>query len=932
MKKTLIALIVACICWLPVVAQQDGHIIKGSVVDTASSVKLAKSSIVLVHAQDSMLYRFTRADESGNFQLDGLEPGEYILFATYPDYADYVERFTLDSASNLVDLGNLGLVLRSKLLEEVLVNRRQAITIRGDTTEYDAASFVIEPNSKVEDLLKQLPGIQVDQDGKITAQGQTVNKVLVDGEEFFGDDPTLVTQNLRGDMVDKVQLYDKRSDQAEFTGIDDGERAKTLNIKLKEDKKKGYFGKVDAGAGTNEMYQGQAMFNRFDNKQRFSVFGTLGNTGRTGLSRQDADRYSSSGSTSFTDDGGIMISVSGGQDDIESWSGRYDGRGIPSVWNGGAFYSNKWGEGKHSINGNYKVGDLSVNGSSNTVTQNNLPIGAINTTSDQVFDRRIFRQRAGAIYESKFDSISTLKVTFDGTLKNGETMDFNQSAGTNNAGDMLNQSMRRTRNETEGQQFYLSALWTKKLRKQGRTISWEINESINQNKANGLLYSESKFYTDGEVDSTLLVDQLKINDSQSSVFNSNLTYSEPFSKTLSLILNYRLTANNGTSLRQSFNQSGAGQYDDLDSLFSNDFKLNQLSNQLGAVFNYKKGKSTVNFGTRVSRIQFDQTDRYIDNRFERRFTNYNPQASWQYRFSQQKSLHISYNGNNTQPTISQIQPVRVNDDPMNIILGNPDLRPSFTNRVNLSYNSYKVLGSQYFYVFGNYSTTHNPIVSNTFTDSVGRSTFQYDNLGDKAPSNFWFNAFFSKNLKKWDINLGGGLSANGNIYYNIVNGELNRTVSSTYSSSVSIRKNKQKKYNFNLNFGPTYTAGESSLQQQQNNNGWGLNGDYSFNIFLPLKFQINFVGRYTYTAATQSFAEDFERFIVDASISKKFLKDETLSFSVGVNDIFKQNLGFSRRANNNMITQNSYTTITRFLMFSLTWDFNKMGGGPSMQN
>ncbi|PPL04511.1 outer membrane beta-barrel protein [Parapedobacter indicus] len=931
MKKILVALALVLPCWLSVSAQENGYTIKGAVVDTASSIKLAKASIVLVHAKDSMLYRFTRTDELGNFRMDGLDTGEYTLFATFPEYADYVERFTLDSTSSVFDFGNLGLVLRSKLLEEVLVNRSQAITIRGDTTEYDAASFNIEPNSKVEDLLKQLPGIQVDQDGKITAQGQTVNKVLVDGEEFFGDDPTLVTRNLRGDMVDKVQLYDKKSDQAEFTGVDDGERSKTLNIKLKDDQKKGDFGKVDAGAGTNEMYQGQAMYNRFNNKQRFSVFGTVGNTGRTGLSWQDANRYAPSG-TVVDVDGGFYITSTGGQDEIESWGGRYDGRGIPSALNGGAYYSNKWNEGKQSINGNYKIGELSVKGTSNTITENNLPNGrSINTVSDQTFDRRIFRQRGGAIFETQFDSTSTLKVTVDGALKNGETAEFNQSAGTDVDGGRLNESMRRTNNDTEGIDAYLTALWTKKLRKKGRTVSWEVNETINQSKANGFLYAENSFYADGTVDSTSLVDQMKINDTKNSVFNSNITYTEPFTKTLSLVMNYRFSANNGTSLRQSFNEAGAGGYSDLDSLYSNDFKLNQLANQLGAILNFKKGKSTLNFGTRMSRVQFDQIDRYSDSRFERNFTNHNPQLTYQYRFSQQKSFRFSYNGNNTQPSLSQIQPVRVNDDPLNIVLGNPDLKPSYTNRFNMSYNSFKVIGNQYFYFSGSFSNTNNPIVSNITTDSVGRSTFQYDNLSDKSPINYYFYSGFSKKIKKLDLDVGGGLNANGNTYYNLTNGELNRTQTSTYSGDINIRQYVQKKYNFYLNFGPTYTFSKASVQQRGDNSGWGVNGRYSFNIYLPLKFEINSEGRYTYTAPTESFDYAFEQFIVDASVSKKFLKDETLRFSVGVNDLFNQNKGFSRYANNNMFTQNSYTTITRYLMFSLTWDFSKMGG-VSVQN
>lgn len=926
MSKTLLALFLACSCWFSALAQNQEHSIKGVVVDTGSGTKLAKSSVVLIHARDSMLYRFTRTDVSGNFQLAGLDTGEYILFATFPEYADYVERFALDSANREMDLGNLGLVLRSKLLEEVLVSRSQAITIRGDTTEYDAASFTIQPNSKVEDLLKQLPGIQVDQDGKITAQGQTVNKVLVDGEEFFGDDPILVTRNLRGDMVDKVQLYDKRSDQAEFTGVDDGERSKTINIKLKDDKKKGYFGKLDAGAGTNDMYQGQAMFNRFNNSQRFSAYGTLGNTGRTGLDWRDADRYSASNSITAGEDGVIMI-MGGGGDEIESWGGRYDGRGIPSALNGGAHYANKWNEGKQSINGNYKIGELGVKGTGSTLMQNTLPSGIINTVSSEAFDRRVFRQRGGAIFETQFDSTSTLKVTFDGGLRNGETTESNQSMGAEEDRGMLNESIRRMTNKTDGQQANLTAFWTKKLRKKGRTVSWELNETFDQSQASGFLYSENSFYDGGVVDSILVVDQFKNNASRSSVFNSNITYSEPFSDALSLVTNYRFTANNGTSLRQSFNPVG-GNYSALDSMFSNDFKLNQLVNQLGAVLNYRKGKSTLNFGTRLSLVQFDQTDRYTDNRFARNFANHNPQLRWQYRFSPQKSFTVGYNGNNTQPSINQIQPVRVNDDPLNIVLGNPDLKPSYTNRVDVSYNSFKVLGNRYVFFSGSISNTHNPIVSNRTTDSAGRSILQYANLEDQTPLNYYFYSSFSRNIKRWNIDAGAGLDMNGNVYYNLINGEMNKTQSSSYTASFNLSKYRQQKFDFHLRFGPSYTFGQSSLQRQQNNNGWGANGNYSVNVYLPWKLQLTSQGRYTYTAATASFAEDFQQFIVDASISRKFLKDETLIFSAGVNDLFNQNQGFNRSAFNNIITENRHTTITRFLLFSLTWDFNKMGGGP----
>jgi hypothetical protein len=263
---------------------QNTSSVKGVIVENASDIKLANSSISLLKAKDSTLVKFTRAAADGSFMLNNLPRGKFILLATYPGYADFVEHFSLDSINQDRDFGKLNLFLKSKLLEEVIVQGKvNAIKIKGDTTEYNAKAFVIEANSKVEDLLKQLPGIEVDKDGKITAQGQKVNKVLVDGEEFFGDDPTLVTKNIRGDMVDKVQVYDKKSDQAAFTGIDDGVKDKTINIKLKDGKKNGYFGKVDAGQATDGYTQSQAMFNAFKAKKKFSVYGTVGNTGQTGL-------------------------------------------------------------------------------------------------------------------------------------------------------------------------------------------------------------------------------------------------------------------------------------------------------------------------------------------------------------------------------------------------------------------------------------------------------------------------------------------------------------------------------------------------------------------------------------------------------------------------------------------------------------------------
>jgi hypothetical protein len=266
--------------------------------------------------------------------------------------------------------------------------------------------------------------------------------------------------------------------------------------------------------------------------------------------------------------------------------------------------------------------------------------------------------------------------------------------------------------------------------------------------------------------------------------------------------------------------------------------------------------------------------------------------------------------------------VIVNTDPLNTILGNPNLTPSFSNRFYLNYNSYKVLSDQSIYLYGQYSFTSNPIVSNLTTDTLtGKSTSQYINLGNKKQSNFYFSSYVSRKLEKADFNIGGDLSLNGDNSYNLSNGQLNFTKSYTYSGQLNLSRYKEKKYDISLSFGPNYTVSGSSLQPGINNNGRGFTANAYFNLYLPGKFQISSDGNYEFKAKTQTFNQDFNRTLV-----KKFLKSDNLKLTLTGNDLLNQNVGFSRNINGNFITQNSYTTIKRYFMLSLVWDFNSIGG------
>ncbi|WP_316802529.1 outer membrane beta-barrel family protein [Pedobacter nototheniae] len=913
---------------------QSQQFIKGRIIDTASTSILSGTSVSVLRAKDSTLVKFTRALDNGSFEINNIPKGKYILLVSYPKYADFVDHFTLDSVKSSIDYGRINLTGMAKILADVIIKgNRAAIKIKGDTTEFDPKAYNIEPNSKVEDLIRQFPGIEIDKDGKITAQGQKNVKVLVDGEEFFGDDPTLVTKNIRADMVDKVQLYDKKSDQATFTGIDDGEKTKTLNIKLKEDKKNGYFGKVTGAYGTDDFYQGQAMFNKFWGKKKFSAYGILGNTGQVGLGWQDSDKYGSR-NMQVSDDGGIYFFSSGG-DDLDSYDGQYNGRGIPIARAGGMHFDSKWNSDKESLNTNYKIGSMSVRGNTNTINQNNLSSGVINSISDQNFDNDMFRQKLDATYEVKLDSTLTLKVNVDGTLKNSKTASSNSTISTRGDNSLLNNSGRTLSNDADDQQFNFNALLTKRLKKKGRTLSLNLNQSVNKNKTNGYLNTLNNYYdlTGTTIDSTKAVDQYKVNHITNNSFKSNLAYTEPLSTTLTVIVNYGLSIMGGKSDRKSFNKSGTGDYDVLDTKFSNDYELDQVINQGGAIFNYKKGKTIINFGSKISGVNFKQADLYNNKTYTRNFVNYMPQASYQYKFSQQKSFRLNYNGNTNQPSLDQLQPVRVNTDPLNEILGNADLKPSFRSNLNASYNSYKVLTNESIWLSANYGFTANPIISDVVTNSGGASKSRFVNLSDKMASNFSIYGNYGRKIKGIDLNTGIYANAYGNNSFNYITTdltnirELNKTESYTYSGGINISKYKEKKYNFWVSFGPSYNITKASVQKSGNSSGWGWNGNASTTVQLPGKFEITTDGAYQFNGKTQTFDQNFERFIWNASLAKKFFKGENLKVSVSGNDLLNQNVGFSRSAYNGNISQSSYTTIQRYFMFTVAWDFNKMGGG-----
>jgi len=911
---------------------QSSHII-GTVSDTAEKRDLSHGSVLLLRPSDSIMVQHTRTDGAGRFNLKNIPFGHYLIVVTYPSYADFVDELTVKDTGTLT-LPVIGMVLKSKLLQEVVVSgNKGAIRLKGDTTEFNADSFRTQPNATVEDLLKKLPGIQVDKNGKITAQGQAVKKVLVDGEEFFGDDPTLVTQNLRADMVDRVQVYDKKSDQATFTGIDDGQRDKTINLKLKDGKKNGYFGRANAGQGTDGYYDYQLMANYFRNKEKMAGYGIISNTGKTGLSWNEQDTYGQSfAAGADVDENTGMVSISGGShDELDSWSGRFEGQGYPSVKTGGLHYNNKFNDDQQSVNANYKYMMLDVNGKSTTNSQYILPDTFYYNNQHQEFRNQIIRNSFSGIYEFKFDSTSSLKFMADGGTDHKTTNSIFHTEALASDSALVNQNDRTTSTAGDKRSINSNLLWRKKLAKKGRTISLNIRENYTENKSDGFLNSDTRLYSDGGIlfkDS--LIDQFKNYSTQNLLFDSRATYTEPISKSSFLSASYGVTVNNSRSNRNSYNKASGGKYSELDSLYSNDYQYNIFSHRGGLTYNLIKKKFRFSAGNDLGFTSWKQNDLHADTSYKRSFVNWFPNASITYSFTNMQRIFLRYSGNTSQPDLQQIQPLRTNEDPLNITIGNPGLKPSFSNRFQMFYNNYNVLSDRGMYANFSYNFTENAIANSTTVDSVGKRVAQYVNVdGNRS---FFGYAGYSMRFHKPRINLEfyGNASRNTNVSF--VNNLQNKTTSGTYGVGTSVGWTIEKKLDISVRYNPTYTQSHSTINTGVTTHYWTQSIQPNLDFFFPLKLQLHADGDINLRQKTSVFDRNNNVVLLNAWVGRKFMKNDALLLKVAGNDLLNQNIGFNRTVNSNFITQNTYTTIQRYFMFSLVWNFTKAGTPAPTRN
>lgn len=927
MTKLTVTLLLSIVCSVTAFAQSSS--VRGRISDTAEKKPLVNSVIALLRASDSTLAKFTRSGKDGSFEISNVAPGTYLVLATHPTYADYYVTATVKENA-VIELNELPMILRSQLLEQVVVSQKLgAIRLKKDTTEYIADSFKVAANASVEDLLKRLPGVQVDADGKIKTQGEEVQKVLVDGEEFFGDDPTMATQNIRADAVERVQVYDKKSDQAAFTGIDDGQRTKTINLKLKEDKKNGYFGKVTLGGGLKDKFSNQAMINAFKGKRKFAAYGIMSNTGRTGLGWGDRNAYGG-GETGLTpmEDGSGFFIMGGGGDDFGGGGGSYYGEGLPTSWSAGTHFSNKYDGDRHKLNFNYQFNKLNTIGGGSTITEYLLKDSSY--FRDEVgnqFNQR-YRNNITGSYEVQLDSFSSIKFTANGSVTKNNSVNNTTLKTLTGDRQLVNSLNRLNTNQGENQVLNTSLFWRKRFKKAGRTISINFDQRYNSNEATGFLKSfNEEFGLNPSKDTT---DQEKINNSKRSTVTGRVSYTEPLSKALTLELNYSLGVNNNESERLSFNERN-GKYDDFVDTLSTHYNVDILTNSGGFNLRYNRKRINLAAGGNISNSAFKQKDLFQDTMVRYNYLNFFPRANFNWTIKPQTRFSIRYNGSTRQPTIDQLQPLKDNTDNYFQRVGNPTLKQEFRNIFSMNFSDFKVLGNRSIYGYADFTTLVNAMSTN---DTIFQN-FKRVSQPFNVSGNYTFNSYISYGfkLKKSDFNINfyGNFNASNNNSFitNLQDNSGRRKIQNkNYSTEagVGVNYNKDKKLDFYLSTDLGYN---SSKNTNISVNYWtlGINGNGT--LYLPWKTLISSNINFNIRQKTTAFPDNRNVFLWNATFSKKIFKDESGLLSFEMRDVLNQNLGFSRNVNDSYVQQRTYETIRRFWMLSFTWNFSKNGKAPS---
>lgn len=905
--------------------------ISGRILDSSLKRGLPYATVSLVNYSDSSLVTFTRADSSGYFKLNGYsQNAKYLLSTSFVGYTP-LWKIIYVTEQNL-DLGDLFLEVQSSL-DEVIVNaRRPPVEMRNDTLQFNAENFKTAPNAVVEDLLKRLPGVTVDRDGTIRVNGQQVRSLLVNGKEFFTGDPKLATKNLNADWIDKVEVFDRKSDRAQFTGIDDGLSEKAINLKLKKDKLQSTFGRVTSAGGSNERYDIQGNVNRFNKDKQVSLIAMGNNTNRQGFTLNDILNFNGELQRGMrSGSGGGLIRFNANEDYGLPVAGMgQNQQGIANTLAGGVNFNNKWNN-KTELNSNILISDTRLTTARAINRQNLLPGNNFDYISNSITNRDAQQQRLGFTLDHQFDSAHSMKIVPQITFQQGYLNAKNYYNSETKTSTPINNGFSENSNQTRGVNISNSILFRKKYSKKGRTLSFNSIMSYNESVFLGNLYSKNSFYKNGILNHDSIINQKANRDAISRSLNNSVTFTEQIGKRSLLEITSFYNKSSGESNRSIFDfNSGTGKYDQINSSLSNNFESSSyiLGATLGIRSNIKKISAGISAS--IQNAELNTVNKSNSSVIRQQFSDFLPAANFRYTFSTRSSLNINYTSSTQLPSTIQLQPVPDISDPLNVYVGNPNLRRSFIHNINASYTNLNMARGRNLFLVGSFNRINYAIVNADIIGLDGARSSSPINVNGVHYAFFNLNSGFNLRKLKSRLDIGLGLNVNHSISFintkrnEIQNKSLSPNMSWTFSLENKIDLFAQARLNFN--------SASYSLQPILNNKF--LQQVYSFEMINYISGNLIFTNNLTYTINSGRI-DGFNTRIPNwmASISKSFLKNKRGEIKLSIYDILNQNIGIIRNANQNFVEDIRYSVLQRYFTLGFTYILNKSGAasnGPKM--
>lgn len=931
MKKTL--LLLAFIGFYLNSYSQNASI-KGNISDGNSP--LIGARIMLMNVADTSSKKFSISADNGSFSFTNLKKGTYILRVSYLSYQNAMRRLTLNDEPNQTI--NINLKPKTDQLKEVTVTDKAVAAVqKGDTSTYNANAFKTNPDANAEELLTKMPGVVVT-DGKMQAQGEEVRKILVDGKPFFGDDPNAVLKNLPAEVIEKIEVFDKRSDQAQFTGFDDGNSQKTINIITKPSFRNGIFGRAFAGANLDEQYKVGFNINQFKDKRRVTLLYQSNNINEQNFAQEDLlgvvgtnasnNRMGGQGGGMRGGMGGMRGGPGGGGNDASQFlvGAR---NGINTTHAVGINYSDKWGK-KIEVSGSYFYNY--TENTSSTITDRKYITGSdrsIQYLEDNISNSKNQNHRFNLKFDYKIDTFNSI------TIQPRLSLQLNEGVasiiGKNNQDNLLtSQSTNNQNSDLTGSNISLPVLYRRSFEKKGRTISLNVTPTYTNQTGTSFLLNKFSSVNDASFNDS--IDQKSVLDKQGMAVNSNVTYTEPLDSNNAIILsyNYNVNYNNSDKTTNAFSSTDNA-YSDFDTSLTNIFKSTYTTQSVGFGYRYQKKKLMLMLSTNLQSANL-KNEQEFPTKYDlnRNFTSVLPSAMLMYRIDAKRNVRMFYRSSNNAPSTDQLQEVLNNTNSNQLSIGNANLKQDFSNFFVVRYSSVNTEKSTSMFAFIRTSFTNNYIANNSYvatTDTV------YNNIplvaGARLTSPVNMNGYYNISslisygmpVKIIKSNLNFNLSAGFSNIPSIVNNIKNDAFTPNYGLGVVWSSNLSKVWDFTISTQTNFTEQYNSVQTISNNSFLNHQNKVKLNV-MPWKGFVftTELAQQIYEGLSDNFSQNF--ILWNAGVGYKFLKKDAAEIRLTAFDLLNQNQAITRNFNETY-TEDVFTNILQqYLMLNFSYKFS----------